>query len=47
MEYANFLASIDKQDEAMDFLSTLQSKYPDKMLILETKKIIMKKVKTK
>lgn len=34
MEYANFLASIGQQDEAMDFLSVLQEKFPDKMLIL-------------
>ena len=34
MEFANFLASIGQQDEAMDFLSILQEKFPGKMLIL-------------
>ncbi len=34
LEYANFLQSIGKQDDAMDFLAVLQEKYPDKMLIL-------------
>ena len=47
MEYANFLANIGKQDEAMDFLSTLQSRYPDKMLILDAQPEEQKKDKTK
>lgn len=47
MEYANFLASIGKQDEAMDFLSSLQSRYPDKMLILDAQPEEQKKDKTK
>ncbi len=50
MEYANFLASIGQQDDAMDFLSVLQEKYPDKMLILNASSMTQasdKKTKTK
>ncbi len=36
MEYANFLAKIDKHNEAMDVLSRLQESYPGKMLILDS-----------
>ncbi len=50
MEYANFLASIGQQDDAMDFLSVLQEKFPDKMLILNASsmnQVSDKKSKTK
>ena len=50
MEYANFLASIGQQDDAMDFLSVLQEKYPGKMLILNASSMSQaasKKTKTK
>lgn len=50
MEYANFLASIGEQDEAMEFLSVLQEKFPDKMLILNASSMSQtsnKKSKTK
>lgn len=46
MEYANYLAEIGKQNDAMDLLAKLQYKYPNKMLILDTKsnkKVINKK----
>ena len=48
MEYANFLYKIGKQDEAMDFLASLQEKFPDKMLVLDSKtEKFAKKTKTK
>ena len=50
MEYANFLASIGQQDDAMDFLSVLQEKFPGKMLILNASSMNSqsdKKTKTK
>ena len=50
MEYANFLASIGQQDDAMDFLSVLQEKFPEKMLILNVSSMTSqseKKTKTK
>lgn len=50
MEYANFMASIGQQDEAMDFLSVLQEKFPEKMLILNASSMTqqpVQKTKTK
>ena len=35
MELANYLASIDRQNDAMDMISVLQEAYPDKMLVLD------------
>ena len=50
MEYANFLANIGQEDDAMDFLSVLQDKNPGKMLILNASSLsqqVSKKTKTK